>query len=267
MKLKAVLLAAIWFVCAAFQQPRPQPFVFVAAIKTNVKFIQTDNLGNLYVVTQTNQINKYGRNGKLTGTLNYSYTGNIAQVDASNPLETYVFYKELNRVVFLDNNLAFRGELDLTKSGIIQAGAVARSYDNNVWVFDIGDLQLKKVKKTGEVEQMSGNIRQYITGNSSVNFICDNNDRVFVVDSINGILTFDVFASYIKTIPVKGVPEIKVLDRYFFYTSGSSLNRYNWQVSQTSSFELPDTSGLLKISIEKERLYLQKPDTIAIYAY
>lgn len=267
MRVKLLIILCITLTCSGFKQPKPQPFTFVATVYGNAKFIQTDNLGNLYVVTQTNQLNKYGRNGKLLSTLNYSYTGNITHVDASNPLEIYVFYKELNKVIFLDNNLAFRGDIDLSKSGIIQSAVIARSYDNQVWVFDQGDLQLKKVKKTGEIEQMSGNVRQYIAGNVSVSYLHDNNDRVFMVDSINGILLFDVFASYIKTIPVKGFPEVKVLDRYFFYSSGATLNRYNWQAAQHADFELPDTSGFRKMSIEKERLYLQRQDSITIYAY
>ncbi|MES2689654.1 MAG: hypothetical protein V4658_04580 [Bacteroidota bacterium] len=267
MKLKLILITFAVLILQSFQQPKSFPFTFVAAIATNAKLISTDQLGNLFVVTQTNQLNKYGRNGKLIGTLNYSYTGNITQVDATNPMEINVFYKELNRVVFLDNNLAFRGDLDLSKAGVIQASAIARSYDNNVWVFDMGDLQLKKVKKTGEIEQTSGNIRQYIIGNASVNYLCDNNDRVFVVDSVNGVLMFDVFASYIKTIPIKGTADVKVLGNYLFYTLNRNLNRYNWSASQVSEFTLPDTVGLKKMSIEKERVYLLKPDTVAIYAY
>lgn len=269
MKRKLIFITFILFllVLQSFQLPKSLPFTFVAAIATNAKLISTDQMGNLFVVTQTNQLNKYGRNGKLVSTLNYSYTGNITQVDATNPMEINVFYKELNRVVFLDNNLAFRGDLDLSKAGIIQASAIARSYDNNVWVFDMGDLQLKKVRKTGEIEQTSGNIRQYIIGNASVNYLYDNNDRVFMVDSVNGVLMFDVFASYIKTIPVKGTAEVKVLGNYLFYALNRNLNRYNWSASQVSAFTLPDTAGFKKMSIEKERIYLLKQDTVAIYAY
>jgi hypothetical protein len=258
----------VWLCCMAFTFNRAeQNYAVISSLRLNVKIMHTDNLGNLYVVTNSNQLYKYSRNGKLLSTLNYNYIGNITQLDASNPMEIYLFYKELNKVVFLDNNLAFRGEINLNKANIIQASAIARSYDNNIWVFDLGDLQLKKVNKTSEVEQESGNIRQYITGSATVNYMFDNNDRVFVVDSVNGILLFDVFASYIKTIPVKGVSEVKVLEKYLFYYGNGKLNRYNWQTPQSQSFSLPDTLALVKLSIEKERLYLQKPDSIYIYSY
>jgi hypothetical protein len=134
-------------------------------------------------------------------------------------------------------------------------------------VFDAGDLQLKKINKTGEVEQESGNIKQYINDKIAVTQIVDNNDRVFVVDSINGIMVFDLFATYIKTIPIKQVPEVKVQDKSLFYLKGGKMNRYNWQTAQTASFSLPDTSRVLRMSIEKERIFLLKPDSVYCYSY
>ena len=92
-------------------------------------------------MSPTNQLYKYNYSGKVLATLNYNYNGNISSIDVSNPMEIYVFYKEINRVLLLDNNLAYRGELDLTKLNITQAAAIARSFDNGIWVFDLGDLQ------------------------------------------------------------------------------------------------------------------------------
>ncbi len=239
----------------------------IAAFKANAKLIHTDNLGNLYVVTQTNQLNKYGRNGALLATLNYNYTGSITQIDASNPMQIFLFYRELNKVIFLDNNLAYRGEIDLAKAEIIQASAIARAYDNNLWVFDLGDLQLKKINQKNSVEQTSGNIRQYIVNNAAVSMIYDNDDRVFVVDSLNGVMVFDVFASYIKTIPIKGVSDMKISNKSIYYYQDGMLNKYNWQASLNTAYAMPDTFNVTKITIEKERIYLQKPDSIYIYSY
>ena len=242
-------------------------FQQVCALAINAKIMQTDNLGNIYLVNNTNQLYKLNKNGKLLSTLNYNYTGNITQIDVTNPLEIYLFYRELNKVVFLDNNLAYRGEIGLQKSNIVLAASAARTFDNNIWVFDAGDLQLKKINKTGEVEQESGNIKQYINDKIAVTQIVDNNDRVFVVDSINGIMVFDLFATYIKTIPIKQVPEVKVQDKSLFYLKGGRMNRYNWQTAQMASFSLPDSSRVLRMSIEKERIFLLKPDSVYCYSY
>jgi hypothetical protein len=70
------------------------------ALAFEAKEIQTDRMGNLFVISKTNQLYKYNSTGKLLSTLNYNYSGNITSLDVSNPLEIYVFYKELNTIVF-----------------------------------------------------------------------------------------------------------------------------------------------------------------------
>jgi hypothetical protein len=242
-------------------------FTLIKTIPIVAKDLQTDRLGNMYVVSNTNQLYKYNAEGKLLSTLNYKYLGNITHVDATNPLEIYVFYRELNTVVFLDNNLAYRGEMKLTNFGIGQAATIARSFDNGLWVFDLADLQLKKMDKDGANPQASGNVRQYVTANSAVTYLYDNDDRVFVNDSANGILVFDVFATYLKTIPVKGRTEIKVILDELFYKQDSTLKKYQLKTFKTITYPLPQATAIKEISIEKNRLYLLKNEEISIYSF
>lgn len=242
-------------------------FSLIKSILIEAKDIQTDRLGNVFIITKTNQLYKYSADGKLLSTLNYKYLGNISSIDPTNPLEVYVFYKELNLVLFLDNNLAYRGEMDLSDYGIGQASTVARSYDNGLWVFDLGDMQLKKMNKNGDVLQSSGNVKQFVNTSVLPNYMYDNNDRVFVNDSTIGILVFNVFTSYIKTISIKGCDDFKMIEDEIFYNKDGKLLRYNLKTFTESIFQLPDTTFTQEISIEKERLYLLKPNSVDIYSY
>lgn len=242
-------------------------FVLIKTIPIEAKDIQTDRLGNLYIVSKTNQLYKYGPTGKLLSTLNYKYLGNITHVDATNPMEIYVFYKELNLVVFLDNNLAYRGEMKLADFGIGQAAAICRSFDNGIWVFDLGDLQLKKMDKNGENLQTTGNIRQYVSQPSAVLFLYDNNDKVFVNDSANGILMFNIFGTYAKTLPIKGCTEIKVINDEVYYWQMLQLKKYRLKSFDTEVFALPDALDIKDVSIEKDRVYLLKSTEVSIYGF
>lgn len=243
-------------------------FTPIKEIVVDAKDIQTDRLGHLFVVSQTNQLYKYSADGQLLSTLNYKYIGNISHVDATNPMEIYVFYKELNLVVFLDNNLAYRGEMKLDQYGIGQASAAARSFDNGVWVFDLTDLQLKKMDKNGENVQASGNIRQF-TSRKKVNptYLFDDNNRVLLNDSSIGVMVFDVFAHYLKTIPILGCTEVKLIgDELYYYASGQ-IRKYNLKSLQTTAYKLPPASEILDLSIEKGRIYLLQKSRIGIYAF
>jgi hypothetical protein len=278
-----IFLVFIVFCFYSFQTPNTKPqttnlpveqclerqasFQLIKSISIDAKDIQTDRIGNLYIITKSNQLYKYDSKGNLLGTLNYKYLGNISFIDASNPFELYVFYKELNEILFLDNNLAYRGEILLNDYGISQSSAIARSFDNGIWVFDNGDLQLKRMSKNGAALQMSGNIKQFVNGNLQPNFIYDNNDQVFVNDSNVGILVFNVFANFIKTIPIKHCSTIKIIEDDLFYNQSGKLMKYNLKTFTQSEFQLPDTTYIQQISIEKERLFLLKPNSVDIYSY
>lgn len=236
-------------------------------IRIQAKDIETDRVGNIYVVSNTNQLYKYDANGKLLSTLNYAYQGNITHIDASNPLELYLFYREMNSVIFLDNNLAYRGELNLSDAGITQASAIARSYNNTLWVFDQGDLQLKNLNKDGGLIQASGNVLQFAKSkNLNPSLIIDNGSRVYVNDSTEGVLVFDVFANYIKTIPIKLKEEFKVMDDELFYRYQNNLISYRLSTLQRDTLQAPDSS-FVAFSLEKERLYLLNASGISIYSY
>ncbi len=229
----------------------------------NAKFIQADELGNLYVVSPSNQLYKYNTSGKVLATLNYNYNGNISSIDASNPMEIYVFYKEINRVLFLDNNLAYRGELDLTKQNITQASAIARSYDNGIWVFDLGDLQLKKMSKDGTVSQSSGNIMQIIKTDFIPTVILENTKQVLIAnDSI--ALLFDVFASYVKTYKFSKTASFQLNSNYILQTTDNQTNAIELKIG----INRPVFQFLNKIKwsfLAKDLIYTFQDNKVTIY--
>lgn len=238
----------------------------VSEFVVNAKFVQADELGNLYVVSPNNQLYKYNSAGKVLATLNYNYNGNISSIDASNPMEIYVFYKEINRVLFLDNNLAYRGELDLTKLNITQASAIARSYDNGIWVFDLGDLQLKKMSKDGTITQSSGNIRQIIKTNFVPNLIMENTKQV-IINSDSICLFFDVFASYVRTKKVQTNTQIQLGNQHLFETTSNQINAIDLKLGNTIPYLKSNFDQKIKWSfVNKNNVYLWYNEKIKIFA-
>lgn len=262
-----IISTSILLFTSNFAIGQSSAFKLVASINVDAKEIQTDRMGNLYVVSKTNQLYKYSSVGKLLSTLNYNYSGNISLIDASNPLEIYVFYRELNSIVFLDNNLAFRGDINLSNFSIGQASSIARSYDNGIWVFDVADLQVKKLSKEGSISLQSANVRQFTQANSVMpTFMYDNNDRLYVNDSALGIMVFDVFTNFIKTLPIKGIIDFKVLGDDLYFIKNKVLYSYNLKGLLQKSIPLPDSSfTITDCSIEKDRIFLVKENLVEVY--
>ncbi|MBC7426247.1 MAG: hypothetical protein H7321_06890, partial [Bacteroidia bacterium] len=187
----------------------------------------TDNLNNVYVISINNDIDKYNKDGKKIATTNFKVLGNIASLDATNPFEIYVFYRDQNKVVFLDNMLSFRGEVDLEQAGFSQVAALSRSYDNGIWLFDMADLKLKKLTKDLQSVLESNNLLTYTDKSLSPNFILDNNQSIFVNNPLSGIMQFDVFGNYNKTLPFDSLSSIQIVNDQFVFISGNALHAYD----------------------------------------
>jgi len=239
----------------------------LSTIDIQVKDLELDHLGNVYVVSKTNQLYKFNENGILLSTLNYAYLGNITHIDCSNPLELYLFYKELNAIVFLDNNLAYRGRMNLSDFGILQAAAAGRAYDNGVWVFDQGDMQLKKLERDGTIMQQSGNSLQFVDQQKlSPEDIKDNGNRVFVCDTSSGILMFDVFANYIKTFTKVSSLSYMVNDKELTYLEKDKLIKIKILGSTRDTLNLPVT-GIIQAKLGKDKVYLSDSNQLHIYSF
>ncbi|MFZ4798668.1 MAG: hypothetical protein ACOYMA_14310 [Bacteroidia bacterium] len=237
----------------------------VSKFTVNAKFIQADDIGNLYIVSPTNQLYKYNYAGKVLATLNYNYNGNISSIDASNSMEIYVFYKEINKLLLLDNNLAYRGEIDLTKLNITQAAAIARSYDNGIWVFDLGDLQLKKITKDGILNQSSGNIKQFTQTDFIPNIISDNTNQIMLCnDSI--CLLFDVFAAYYKTLKFKNPQSFQLVNNQIFETNNNQINSFDLKLGNRNTFySFPNSPKPFWTFINKENVILFSKNSVSVY--
>jgi cytochrome oxidase Cu insertion factor (SCO1/SenC/PrrC family) len=237
----------------------------ISSFQVNAKYIQADELSNLYIVNQSNQLYKYNSEGKILATLNYNYNGNISSIDATNPMEIYVFYKELNRVIFLDNNLAYRGEIDLSKNNITQASAIARSYDNGIWVFDNGDLQLKKLDKEGKVFQSSANIKQFTNVDFNPKYIIENTQNVIISDD-SICLVFDVFASFVKTYYFKNLKSIQFTNHFLYETQDSLVNILDFRLGLKRVFILNKTALNFKWSyVYENKFFIYKNNTISLH--
>src|SRR4029079_5095559 len=99
--------------------------------------------------------------------------GNIYLLDVSNPLKIIVYYRDFTTILVLDRFLKLINTVDLRRYGILQAKAVAQSYDNNYWVFDELDNTLKKIDDAGDVLLQSADFRILFSEPYNPSYIID----------------------------------------------------------------------------------------------
>lgn len=163
-------------------------------LKDEVKIITADPFENIYVVGQSNNITKYNIHLKEEAVINLNYLGEIASIDVSNPFEIYVFLKENNKMIFLNSQLGLIGETQFYESFALLA---CRSFDNNIWIYNINQNQLIKVNKNLNPLSLSENLQIHVSSFQPF-FIKEYKNLIYLQDSVNNkILVFDINANLI----------------------------------------------------------------------
>jgi hypothetical protein len=139
-------------IAAAVQGQADTSFKLVRTITGDIVSFTVDNLDNIYILNSRNQVKKLNANGDSVAIFNdVKRFGQATLIDVSNPLKVLLFYKDFATVVVLDRFLNVVNSIDLRKQNILQAKAIAQSYDNKIWVFDELESKLKKVEEDGKI--------------------------------------------------------------------------------------------------------------------
>jgi len=240
-------------------------FSLIKSIPVNASFCTTDNLEQLYTVVD-DELSKYSDNGILLHTYSNKILGNISFVDAANPLRLLLFYRDFVQIVFLDKTLsAIGGNILLENLGYEQAILTCTSNNNGFWLYDTQDFQLIRLDQNLKTTHNSGPINQLLGIEILPNYLIEYNNFIYLNDPERGILVFDIYGTYYKTIPLKGLASFQVIGDNLFYFSNNTLNSHHLKTLEASTIDLPDT-GIVSVRIEKQKLFLLKEKSLDIYS-
>ncbi len=258
---KLIFILSVFVICA-FDNADINPDYNVE-ISSNA--MVTDNLSNVYLISDDRFL-KYDMKLKLQKEFSNKNFGNITTADVTNPLRPLLFYQEFGRIVFLDNTLSLNGEpIALEKLGYPLATLAASSYDNSLWIYDQPSFELIRFNTALEITNRTGNLSQILGIELQPNFILEKDNRLFVNNPKTGILVFDVFGTYIKTIPILDLTNFQVADDQISYFRMSILKAWNITTAETTDYTQPQSATALNMRLEREAIFVQDSAKVSSY--
>lgn len=260
-----ILLICVSLLGAA--QVTDSSFSLVKTYKGDIAGAALDKLDNLYIISSTGQVKKFGARGDSVGVFNgVRAYGKLSAIDVSNPLKPLLFYKDFSNVVVLDRFLANRASINLRQYNILQPTAIGLSYDNNIWVFDQFDYKLKKVDEAGNLLLQTDDFRQLFGQSFAPQKIINDNGFVYLADSANGIFVFDNYGTYKRKVLLKNWSTIDVWNGMIVRLSQNAVWVYNPTKFTERSLRLPasfipflhsvtTTNKLITFSLDSLRIY------------
>ncbi len=167
-------------------------------ILDNVKFFTIDKLNQIYILNKDNTITKYDQNLNVVMSRNLKLEGDIATLDVFNVFDILLFYKSINTLIFTDNLLNKRSSIDFNNlpNQSLQVSAVCRSFDNQIWIYDILSQKIKKIDEEGNLILESSAINSFSKKQHIFHQIVENPPFLYLLDS-NNVITMNIYGKYI----------------------------------------------------------------------
>ena len=225
----------------------------------DIKDFSTDNLGNIYLLTATNQIKKVNEKGDSVAVYNdVRRYGKISAVDATNPLKILVYYKDFSTIVVLDRLLNAQAVVDLRKQNILQVTAVTSSYDNNIWVYDELDSKIKKISDNGAVLLESTDFRQVFDSVPSPSAMYDRDGLLYLYDQRKGLMVFDYYGGIKNKYQLLHLSDLQVIDKNTITArDNKSIVLYKPATFQTFNYKVfLHQEDFIKLNFNGRKLYV-----------
>ncbi|WP_256011104.1 hypothetical protein [Desertivirga xinjiangensis] len=205
-----------------FAQPTLQ---LLFQIDTPATFIATDNLDNIYAITEKNELLKYSKAGKLLWNYSNKAMGRPSYADTTDPMRILLFYPAIQQAVVLNNTLNEINRFNFGHDTSRQITLVSTSNSNGYWVYDQANRQLQKLSNQFNPEQQSANIYQESGLAIQPEFMVSTDQNVYLYDPQTGILQTDRFGSYIKSFSVGHIGFFQVKDQELLFLNEGVWHR------------------------------------------
>ncbi len=243
---------------------RPMQYQLVAKIPMENGYFITDNLQNIYIYSGK-LLKKYDAQGKFLCQHDDKSYGDISYIDVTDPMKVMVFYKDFPEVVYLDNTLSVNGNpISPADLGFQLTALACTSHDNGAWLYETQGLQMVRIDMNSNVTQKTGNLVQLLGIPLNPDYMLEYNSYIYLNDSAQGILVFDQFGTYFKTIPIKGLTTFEVRGEDLIYNRKNSIRAFHLKTLMEDFTPAPD-SAATQVRIEKNMLYEACRDTLRCY--
>jgi hypothetical protein len=218
-------------------------YTLINEIEIDAKLITVDNLNQIYALNADNEIIKFNSNGEEVFRFNNNRLGDLTHIDASNPFNLLLYYADFSNILILDRTLNSTVQLNLFELNFTKVSAVGLANDNNVWVFDDLNFQLKKIDRKGAMIAASDNLNFALNKPIRPNFLLEREQKVFLNDPEIGILIFDFFGQFEKVLEFKNLNKFQVIGEQLLYVEQDKLHSFNLKSLLTKSIKLPKKNG------------------------
>lgn len=233
----------------------------------NSEVASVDYIGNYYV-QNNNELWMFNRADTLFRKFSLINLADLTNIDASNALKIQLYYKELGKILYIDNNISdFSTAISLNDLDLAQSTLVCSSYDNGFWCYLPGSMSLYRydqyMKKVVDIESIS---RFFNLSLLEPSFMKEYSNALYVFFPDYGLVVFDIFGAYVQTLPITELqyPDIQS-GELIHYRNDTLFFQQLPDISKKSSMALPHHEEIQSVRYSSGKVYMLTKKKLFIY--
>ena len=136
-----------------------------------------------------------------------------------------------------------------------------------IWVYDGVAYTLTRFNQEMQRTIQILNLNQILGYTPDPKYLMEHDNHLYMSVPERGILQFDIFGTYIRTIPITGLTKFQVIGLTIFYSkSPGVLDAFHIKTLQENHFELP-ANDYVDMCINQDRIYLLSKDSLSAYQF
>lgn len=211
--------------------------------KDSIVNFAIDPLQQLLTVDYKGVLTQYSPQGKALFQYYNTTLGEDFTLDATDPFNILLFYQEQQTIVLLDRTLSERATLDLRDTPVQYATAVARSHDNNLWVYDELAGRLYRLNARGGVLFTSNDFRLSENLTEGPTQLLRWGDQLALNFPQRGIALFSILGQLEEWWNITEVEDCFFQKKLFYFRRSGNYYRYFHQQQLQQVLEWPDSAN------------------------
>ncbi len=231
-----------------------------------VDHISNDQSGNIFVVSNRGVVVKYNVKGDSLLSYSPKKNSNINLIEAGNGLKTFLFYKDFQQYVFLDQYLTASSFFSFYPDKIGYAELATISSDNNIWVVDATNFSIKKYNIEANILEVVSPLGIILDPDEySIDYMREYQNLLFLYDKNKGIFLFDNFGSLQRKFVLPGLDFLNFYGDHIYYIKDGFLTFMNIYNGALYGIPLPHYESFNFALRFSSKIFLFTKEEMSIY--
>ena len=212
---------------------------------------------NRTYLTKNSEVHVFDQDGTHLYAHNELSLGDIEFIDVNRSLKPLLFYKDVQAVVLLDNTLSKQAEtIYPAKNDYSNVDLVCHSGENFFWLFERDNYEFIRVNRQMQAISKTGNLVLLLGRTIAPDYMIEKDNLLYVKDPGKGIYVFDIYANWVKTIPLNVEGKFEVHNEFIYFLNEGVIYKYD----QKTFLEVPiktDIKSIQDFSMEANKIFVK----------